>query len=282
MNLRGTPTRGHRWALYAILVATLAAALSTASVSHAATVVLTKLHMTDQPGSSKSPVVHFSSGGSIYFDYSVDAPYASDNGQVQVYGGGTTGPVLGSSPLLFSVGGQLYAQLQPSGGGAWPAGAYCTVLVIDGVPDTANGQAPLAWTVGNVNSVACPNPKSAGATPPPATTPPSGSTTPTATPTSTTATPTLLKFRVSSHSTVRAHHSGNVRVTVRDSSGLVAGVRIKINGRSAGIPKILNGKTGAKGVATIHNVKPSRAGKLAISATKAGYHTSTYTLRVGG
>jgi len=81
---------------------------------------------------------------------------------------------------------------------------------------------------------------------------------------------------------VRAHHSGNVRVTVRDSSGLVAGVSIKVNGRSAGIPKILTGKTGAKGVATIHKVKPSRAGKLTISATKAGYRTSTYTLHVAG
>jgi len=282
MNRRHRLFGRRRWALYAVLVAALAMTLSTVPVSHAATVVLTKLHMTNQPGSNQPPVVHFSSGVSVYFDYSVDAPYAADNGQVQVYGGGTTGPVLGSSPLLFSVGGQLYAQLQPSAGGAWPAGAYCTVLVIDGVPDTANGQAPVAWTVGNVSSVACPNPKSAGATSPPATTPPSGSTTPSATPTGTTATPALLKFRVSSHSVVRAHHSGNVRVSVRDSSGPVAGVKIKINGRSAGIPKILTGKTGAKGVATIHNVKPSRAGKLAISATKAGYHTSTYTLHVGG
>ena len=283
MNRRHRLFGRRPWAPLAVLVATLAMALSTVPVSHAATVVLTKLHMTDQPGSSKSAVVHFSSGvKTVYFDYSVDAPYAADNGQVQVYGGGTTGPVLASSPLLFSVGGQLYAQLPPSGGGAWPDGAYCTVLVLDGVPDTANGQAPLAWTVGNVNSVACPNPKSAAATSPPTTTPPSGSTTPTATPTSTTTTPALLKFRVSSRSVVRVHHSGNVRVTVRDCSGPVAGVRIKINGRSAGIAKILNGKTGAKGVATIHNVKPSRAGKLAISATKAGYHTSTYTLRVGG
>ncbi len=275
-----------RWIVCGVLIAALTMALSTVLVSHAATVVLTKLHMTDQPGSNKAAVVHFSSGvKSVYFDYSVDAPYAADNGQVQVYRGGTTGLVLATSSLLFSVGGQLYAQLQPSTGGTWPDGSYCTVLLLDGVPDTANGQAPLAWTVGNVNSVPCPNPKSAGpgsATSPPATIAPSGSTTPTATPTGTATAPTLLKFRVSSHSVVRAHHSGNVRVTVSDSSGPVAGVTIKVNGRSAGIPKIMKGKTGAKGVATFHNVKPSRAGKLAISASKAGYHTSTYTLRVGG
>jgi len=277
MNLRGTPTRGHRWALCAVLVAALAMALSAVLVSHAAAVNLTKLQMTDRPGSDQVAVATFSSGvKTVYFDYSVDAPY-SGNGQVQVYSGGTAGPVVASSSLFFGVQGPLYTSIEPSAGGAWPDGEYCTVVIIDGVPDTINGKAPLAWTVGNHSSVPCPNPKSAGATSPPATAPPSGSTTPTATPA-----PGLSKFRVSSHSVVRAHHSGNVRVTVRDSSGPVAGVSIKINGRSAGIAKILTGKTGAKGVATIHSVKPSRAGKLAISATKAGYRTSTYTLHVAG
>lgn len=122
----------------------------------------------------------------------------------------------------------------------------------------------------------------------PATPTPTATPAPTATSTSTptpTATPKSLHVAVSG--TLRANHSGTLRVTVSDpppgmhgSDGPVAGATIRLDARSVGIKKVLMMRTSARGVATFRNVHPRRAGVATLKVSKTGFPSVAVPVKV--
>jgi hypothetical protein len=113
--------------------------------------------MTDQPGPHQIRETILASGvRSVYFDYTVDSP-SSDTCEVDVYAEGTSGIPIATGVLACSQAGANFVTL-PAPGGAWADGGYCTVLYIDGVPDSLSGQMPLSWAIGNGTPPSCPEP----------------------------------------------------------------------------------------------------------------------------
>jgi hypothetical protein len=228
--------------LFVSLALAVAAALWSMP-AHASTVALSALHMAAVPGANRPAVKNVKSGiKTVYFDYSV-VTESSDSGVVDVLAGGIHGNVVASASLFFGTQNSLYVSLPAPGKGAWAVGGFCTVLLVDGLRTTMNGQMPLAWSVGSAHPPQCKPPK--------------------ATPMTATATGNL-----------RANKSGAVVVTVKSPRGPVSGATVKLDGSSVGISKIRQETTGSKGTCTFSKVTPRRAGTITITATKAKYRTA--------
>jgi hypothetical protein len=176
--------RQHRLHVAALVAALVILAILGIPASRAASVVITNTFMTDQPGPHQVQETIVPSGvSSVYFDYTVDSP-SSDTCEVEVYAEGTAGISIATGILACSQAGANFVTL-PAPSGTWADGGYCTVLYIDGVPDSLSGHMPLSWAVGTGTPPSCPEPVvTVGATLTPVTGTPVTATPPTATPTS--------------------------------------------------------------------------------------------------
>jgi hypothetical protein len=106
--------------------------------------------------------------------------------------------------------------------------------------------------------------------------------TPTLTPTPTaTATEQPPALTISVRGTLRVNHSGTLRVVVSDARETadlpqqmnvpLAGARVVIDGRAAGIARVRKATTDARGMAVFKSLRPTRAGTVIIRASLAGY-----------
>lgn len=229
-----------------LLILAAAALLALPPNTEAATVALGSMHMAASPGARQRAVSHFPSGvATVYFDYSVLAPYAGDAGTVAVYRGGTHGRPIAQFLLILSLPTALYVTLK-SASGTWPDGGYCTVLTLNDRPDSMNGRMPIGWTVGHGTI------------------------------------PASCAQQLHIAMTVRtASAQSTLQFTVTDPQRHpVANAAVRVNGTAAGISRTLHARTGPKGRATFRTLHGLHAGTLTITASHPGYRTVTLTLPV--
>jgi len=219
-------------------MAVILLALYFAVPAHGATVSLSHVHVSLHPGANKPAVYALPSGlRTIYFDYTVAAPYSSDTGQIVVYANGTKGAPVAEATLIFDLSAALYATLQPQTG-TFPDGGYCAVLVVDGQPDTDGDRMPIGWTIGKGTLPA----------------------------------PCSKKLGIGSISIHRSHELAGISLVVRDNHRrAVAGASVRLDGHSAGLPHVLSAKTNENGVATFSGLRIMHPGSLTITASKPGY-----------
>jgi hypothetical protein len=142
----------------------------------------------------------------------------------------------------------LSAALRPASG-AWPDGGYCTVLLVGGEPDLANGTMPIGWTVGT-------------GTVPHACAP-------------------RLRFDAVSSADVR--HVVLLRMTIGDSTGRkVAGAAVTVDGSSAGMVRAMTGTTSKGGVVVFSGMRVKHAGSLKIRVAKKGFRSAVLVLPIRG
>jgi plastocyanin len=244
--------------------------------------------LVDIQGNSYSPSVLTISVGDyvdwINFD-AVDHTATSDTGAwdtgtisgVQMLNGVTV--ISGSEDIHFNTAGTYpyHDRFQPS--------MHGTIVVQEAATDSPT---PTA------TSTPAPTPTP---TPTPTQTPTSTATptvTPTATSTATpTATPVVLRLKLAVKGSLRARHTGSMQVTVSsgpiasrsdahyaDPSARVTGVRVTVDGRKVGIPRILHGKTDQRGIATFKNLRPVKAGTVKVSAIKSGFVSASVKVSV--
>lgn len=307
----------HRWRITALVAALMVLGLYEIPASRAASVVISNPFMTDLPGPHQIRETVLASGArNVYFDYTVDAPSA-DACQVDVYAEGTSGIPISTGMLACSQAGANFVTL-PAPGGTWADAGYCTVLYIDGIPDSLSGQMPLSWAIGTGTPPNCTEPViTVGATPTqitgtPSTPTPTGTPTSTATPTlipsptSTTApatptatpvptntatlTPTpsptpkpqptsvveepLKHFVLMIDNPLHVNRTGRLHFWIQGTHGkAISGVTVTVDGRKAGMRRILSGHTDRFGNIFFSNIRPTRSAILWVRATKIAYAT---------
>lgn len=141
---------GRRLALILSLAGTaVLSALSGATAGRAASASVSNVYMAGGNNPTDVHTVHFDSHVPyVDFNYTVDTPSVDDSGEVDVYVSNTNSSPLVISPVNLLASGPNYVPLYPPNGDSWNDGAYCTVFRINGVPQTNSGVGPIAWTVG--------------------------------------------------------------------------------------------------------------------------------------
>jgi hypothetical protein len=127
---------------------------------------------------------------------------------------------------------------------------------------------------------------------PQATSTPTSTATPTATPTpspTTTSAPiatntvlVLSSLALTVTGSLREAKSGSLHVLVQNAStgDPVAAARVLLDGRRVGISSIRKSKTDSKGAATFKHVRPTKTGKLLLTASKSGMVSAKKQLKV--
>lgn len=130
---------------------------------------------------------------------------------------------------------------------------------------------------------------------PTATATPTPTSTPTPIPPTLTPTASPPELHVAVKGTLRANHSGPLRVTVSDAAGALqaqlvssrpitnrsmSGAKVTLDGRAVGIPRVQTKKTNAQGVATFRSLKPTRAGTAKLKISKGGFPSMTVRVTV--
>lgn len=198
--------------LGAILLCAATVLLLSPLVTHASTVLIGSTCLARSAGANQcspsSSVKTFAAGTStVYFDYHVSTPSSTDSASVSVYSGGISGTPIATSGLPVGTAGSFFVGLTPTSGGAYPNGAYCAVLSVNGVADTGGHNGPFGFVVGSGFTVpSCSSSSSPATNTPTATSTSTPTATPTSTPTATntptaTSTPTATNTPVTTGTT---------------------------------------------------------------------------------